>query len=80
MNKYHNERITSVSGDVFDSKRELRRWMELQLLQRAGEITDLERQVKYVLIPTQRIDGKVVEKECSYIADFRYREKGAEVV
>lgn len=46
------------------------------MLERAGEIRDLERQVKYVLIPSQRIDGKVVERECSYIADFKYHNAG----
>ena len=40
----------------------------------AGEISDLSTQVKFVLIPTQRdpITGKILERECSYIADFVY--------
>ena len=44
------------------------------MLERAGEIRNLERQVKYVLIPSQRVDGKVVERECSYICDFKYQD------
>lgn len=44
------------------------------MLERAGEIRNLERQVKFVLIPSQKIDGKVVERECSYIADFKYQD------
>ena len=44
------------------------------LLQRAGVIKDLQRQVKFVLIPTQRINGRLAEKECSYKADFVYWE------
>lgn len=42
---------------------------------RADEISDLRRQVKYELIPTQRgEDGKVIERDCTYIADFVYLE------
>ena len=50
--KYGNQKIVS-GGEVFDSKREYRRWCELKLLEKAGEIWGLERQVKYVLIPAQ---------------------------
>lgn len=80
--KYHSEECT-IDGETFDSRREARRWMDLRLLQQAGEIRDLRRQVKFVLIPTQREPdeigprggvkpGKVIEKEASYIADFVY--------
>lgn len=93
--KYGN-RKTVVDGIVFDSQKEANRFRELQLLERAGKITALQRQVKYVLIPTQREfsneiykkgahqghfkPGKVLEKECSYIADFAYIQDGAYVV
>lgn len=93
--KYGN-RKTVVDGITFDSKKEANRFRELQLLERAGKITALHRQVKYVLIPTQREfsneiykkgahqgnfkPGKVLEKECSYIADFAYIQDGAYVV
>nr|DAP98555.1 MAG TPA: Endonuclease [Caudoviricetes sp.] len=93
--KYGN-RKTMVDGITFDSKKEANRFRELQLLERAGKITALQRQVKYVLIPTQRElsneiykkgahqghfkPGKVLEKECSYIADFAYIQDGAYVV
>lgn len=85
--KYGNRKV-NVNGDVFDSRKEYRRWQELKLLERSGKITDLRRQVKYVLIPHQREysneiyksgknkgklkPGKLVERECSYIADFVY--------
>lgn len=85
--KYGNRKAV-VDGITFDSKKEANRFRELQLLERAGKITALQRQVKYVLIPTQREfsneiykkgahqghfkPGKVLEKECSYIADFAY--------
>lgn len=80
MSKYHNSRIKDLEGNTFDSKREFRRWRDLQLLERAGQISDLRRQVKFVLIPAQRINGKVVERECSYIADFVYRSGDATIV
>lgn len=73
MQKYHSKK-TVVDGIKFDSKKEANRWLELKLLERAGEISHLQRQVKYELIPSQKIDGKVVERPCSYIADFVYHD------
>lgn len=71
----------TVGGVTFDSQREYRRFCELSLLERAGKITNLQRQVKYVLIPSQKDEkGKVIERECSYIADFVYVENGKLVV
>ena len=78
-NKYNN-RVVQRDGMTFDSVKEYRRYCELALLERAGQITDLKRQVKFELIPTQRIDGKVVEYPCSYVADFVYMENGKQVV
>lgn len=78
-NKYHAKKC-EWNGEVFDSKKEMRRYKELKLLEKAGVICNLKRQVKYVLIPSQRIDGKVVERECSYKADFVYEENGETVV
>lgn len=78
--KYHNAKVKDLDGQTYDSKREYRRWNDLQLLERAGMIKDLRRQVKFVLIPAQRINGKVVERECSYIADFTYEADGKTVV
>lgn len=72
MSKYNNQK-TVVDGITFDSKKEAARWQELLLLQKAGKITDLQRQVKFVLIPTQRINGYVIERECYYKADFVYK-------
>ena len=79
-NKFGNRKITH-NGITFDSQREYRRFCELSLLERAGKITNLQRQVKYVLIPSQKDEkGKVIERECSYIADFVYVENGKLVV
>lgn len=69
--KYSNVR-TIFEGMQFDSKAELKRWLELQILRRAGHIAQLERQVEYVLIPSQPRPSGGTERKCSYIADFRY--------
>lgn len=70
--KYKAKKVT-VNGITFDSKKEAARYRELSLLERAGKITELQRQVKFELIPSQRIDGKVVERACTYVADFVYQ-------
>ena len=83
MNKYGNRKVVTIDGEVFDSQREAMRYQELRLLERAGAIKDLKRQFPFELIPTQRepdtigkrgklIQGKVIEKAVSYIADFVY--------
>ena len=69
--KYHSRKITR-DGETFDSIKEYRRWCELKLMVKAGAVADLQRQVKFELIPSQRIDGKVVERPVTYIADFVY--------
>ena len=88
--KYHSRKVTR-DGIVFDSVKEANRGRELTLLEKAGEITDLKRQVEFVLIPDQREPdtvgkrggikkGKIIERKCSYIADFVYNENGKPVV
>ena len=79
MSKYHSRKVT-VDGEVFDSKKEYKRFCELRLLERAGAIQNLQRQVRFELIPSQKIGGKVVERPCFYIADFMYQENGKTVV
>jgi len=74
VSKYNNRRVNTSDG-WFDSQKELRRWGELQLLQKAGEITNLRRQVPYELIPK---NGKL--RHIVFIADFVYEENGKEVV
>ena len=84
--KYNNKKI-NVNGVVFDSMKEYKRYVQLKELEEAGAITDLQRQVKYVLIPAQYEtyerygkkgqqlkDGKrLLERECAYVADFVYK-------
>lgn len=82
MSKYHSRKLETPDG-TFDSRREYERWCELKLLERAGKITGLRRQVKFELVPTQRAPGKkgkVIEFPVNYIADFVYDENGQTVV
>lgn len=80
--KYHAKKV-SILGEVFDSKREAARYMELKELEMAGRISGLQRQKKFVLVPAQyepestgprggKIKGKLLEREVSYLADFVY--------
>ena len=73
--KYHNRR----SG-CFDSRKEAERYGELLLLQRAGKISNLQRQVRFQLIPAQYKDGKCIFRSVTYIADFVYEKDGEKVV
>ena len=73
--KYHNRK----SGG-FDSVREKGRYAELLLLQRAGKIQGLERQVRFELLPAQYENHKCVFRGVSYIADFTYWENGKFIV
>lgn len=77
--KYGNRKVTR-DGMTFDSIEEYRRYCELRLLERAGEVADLRRQVRFELIPSHRVGGKVVERPVTYIADFVYRDKAGNTV
>lgn len=85
MSKYGN-RKTIEDGIPFDSIKEYARYCELSMLERAGQINNLQRQVKFTLIPSQRepdIEGKrgrLIERECSYVADFVYEQGGERIV
>lgn len=70
--KFRNQKV-EVDGERFDSKKEARRWSELRLLERSGQISRLSRQVRIPL----RVNGKLV---CTFIPDFTYVENGKEVV
>jgi hypothetical protein len=71
---------TQVGEVTFDSKKEAQRFMELQLLERAGEITDLRRQVKIDLMGQHRPLYTRTGRKMKYTADFAYVEDGVEVV
>ena len=79
--KYHNRRTKG-----FDSAKEWRRNQELEIMQRAGEISELNRQVPFVLMPSYTIadetskQGFRTVREIRYIADFTYRLKNGKKI
>ena len=91
--KYGNRKIKTEDGLVFDSKKEKERYDTLRLLERRGEIWNLKRQVRYLLLPkiTEQVPVQLKTKvsykdttlfrETAYIADFVYTDsEGNEVV
>ena len=89
-NKYKAKKKMAF-GITFASKKEADRYMVLKNLEAKGKITDLKTQVKFVLIPAQRepdtvgvrggkIKGKLLERECAYVADFVYMRDGQMIV
>ena len=89
--KYGNNKIKNTFG-VFDSELEWGRYVFLSNRQKEGEISGLRRQVEYLLIPAQygteirhlKTKDKEVrvllERPCSYIADFVYERNGKTIV
>lgn len=90
--KFRNTKVEGPNGMKFDSKKELKRYNELVLLERAGEISSLRRQVTFTLlnaayeeVPVQlktkiRFKRVCLFRETTYIADFVYYKDGEEVV
>ena len=74
MTKYNARRVVTEEG-AFDSQREHKRWGDLKLMERAGKVKDLKRQVKFELIP--RI-GKF--RPIFFVADFTYRTISGDLV
>lgn len=71
-NKYRNTKV-EFGGKVFDSIKERDRYITLRMLLKAGEITELQCQVEFVL----ETDDK---KVCKYVADFVYTRNGQTIV
>ena len=73
-NKYHNTK-TEFGGIVFDSKKECSRFQELLMLQNAGIISDLQRQVKFEIVPKTQ-----TERAAFYVADFVYKKADGKMI
>ena len=94
--KYNARKAQGADGEIFDSVLEMRRWQFLKIAEKGGLISGLTRQKKFLLIPAQYEEtgevytrgenkgrpkpGKLLEKECSYYADFEYYKDGRQVV
>lgn len=81
--KYGNRKL-KFGENTFDSMKEYYRYLDLLQMEKEGKIKELQRQVKYLLIPAQREPstigarggikkGKLLEREVAYYADFVYR-------
>lgn len=78
--KYGNKKC-EWKGIKFDSIHERDRFIILWREEQDGKITDLNRQVRFQLLPAQKgEDGRVIERPCFYVADFTYRRDGKLVV
>lgn len=78
--KYRNTK-TAVAGVTFDSRREAARWQELKMLERAGQIRDLRRQVAFELVPGVKFAGAARARPAlRYFADFVYTEHDKQVI
>ena len=78
----NNKLETELHGKikcVYDSQKEYQRWLELQMLQRTGAISNLKRQVKYILQPDFKYNGKKI-RAIAYNADFQFSRDGKEIV
>lgn len=94
-NKFGAKKVVTAEG-TFDSTHEYHRWCELKLLERAGKISDLKKQVPFELIQNQRAEstevykagpqkglpkpGEIIEKACKYVADFVYYDEQGKLV
>lgn len=72
--KYGNHKVED-NGARFDSKAEHRRWVYLAMLEKAGDIVNLQRQVQFELIPAQVTPSGRKVRATVYLADFVYRDK-----
>ncbi|MGN0223653.1 MAG: DUF1064 domain-containing protein [Muribaculaceae bacterium] len=64
----------------YASRKEYRRAAALKLLEKSGQITRLQEQVVFELIPAQYVGGKLIERPVTYVADFVYHQDGNLVV
>lgn len=92
--KYRATKTPCSHGHIHDAKKEARRCDELHLLLKAHEISDLEFQKPFMLIPAQTEEisrtGKTgkplkpkthtIEQACTYVADFVYKDKSGNLV
>ena len=90
--KKYNNKKTVVDNIEFDSKKEAQRWIVLKEAEAQGVITDLQRQVKFELIPAVReeyvehlktkdkIKTRTLQLAICYTCDFAYYKDGEYIV
>ena len=90
-NKFNAHKVT-YRGMTFDSRKEFKRFLYLQFLEKKGVISQLRRQVKFQIIPplyvartvnhakTTRIKSRLIDSPAYYTCDFLYRENGRIII
>lgn len=90
--KKYNNKTFEADGYKWDSKKEYQRWLVLKEAEAQGIITDLQRQVKFELIPAvieeyvehlktkDKIKTRVLQRPITYTADACYYKGGEYVV
>ena len=68
--RYRSEPVI-VDGVRYASKKQYQRWCQLQMLERAGKIADLRREVPFELAPAVILDGRK-KSALRYFADATY--------
>lgn len=89
--KYGNKKV-EYKGQLFDSKREMQRYVVLKEAEEKGLISDLRTQVTFELIPAiteeyvehlktkDKIKTRVLQRAVTYKADFVYIKDGEEII
>lgn len=77
QNKYKNKKV-EYDGIVFDSIKEKSWYIKYKLMEKSEEIWDLQRQVKFPLIETFKLNGRTY-RTTYYIADFVFTDKDNKV-
>lgn len=89
--KYFSKKVRNQYGE-FDSETEFNRYLYLKHLEDVGVIRDLQRQVRFEIIPKLvknvevqlktkiKIVQRVEEKAAHYTCDFTYIEKGGKYI
>ena len=73
QNKYHNKKA-EYKGIKFDSMKEMSWYIKYELMEKSGLIKDLQRQVKFELQPSFKLNGKTI-RAINYYADIAYKDK-----
>lgn len=76
-NKYGNKK-TTYKGMSFDSKKECEYFIYLESLEAQGEISELQRQVRFELQPSFKHNGKTI-RSINYVADFTFKDKDGQL-
>lgn len=79
MRQKYNNNVSIIDGQKYRSNKERKRHCELLLLEKAGKISDLKREVPYILVESYIYNGRKIPN-LRYVADYVYNRDGIIVV